>query len=47
MDEKLRALLMALRHTLTEIIAALEDYLDITYGESVLYRRRKKEMRNG
>jgi hypothetical protein len=43
MDVKVRLLLMTVRSTMTELIAALEDFLGIEYADSILYKRRARK----
>lgn len=42
MDSKLRMFLVAIRKLLIELLATLEDYLDVPYDRSGLYKRRQK-----
>lgn len=42
MDEKLHGLLVGVRKVLLELIAHLEDYLNVPYDKSGLYKRRQK-----
>lgn len=42
MDNRTRRLLLALREIAIQLLAALEDYLDVAYDKSALAKRRKK-----
>lgn len=42
MDSRLRVFLVAIRKLLIEFVATIEDYLDVPYDKSGLYKRRQK-----